>query len=71
MLNIEAMIKRETDNAVRLCCGKKRCPVITDLGNGMVRITDDFGKEVEITKEEAKLVSDGVRTLDGEKLILG
>jgi len=71
MLNIEAMIKRETDNTVRLCCGKKGCPVITDLGNGMVRITDDFGKEVEITKEEAKLVSDGVRTLDGEKLILG
>lgn len=65
------MIKRETDNTVRLCCGKKGCPVITDLGNGMVRITDDFGKEVEITKEEAKLVSDGVRTLDGEKLILG
>ena len=65
------MIKRETVNTVRLCCGKKGCPVITDLGNGMVRITDDFGKEVEITKEEAKLVSDGVRTLDGEKLILG
>jgi hypothetical protein len=65
------MIKRESENMVRLCCGKLNCPTITDLGNGMVRITDDFGKDVEITKEEAKLVSDGVKTLDGEKLILG
>ena len=65
------MIKRENMNTVRLCCGKAGCPTIQDLGNGMVRITDDFGKEVEITKEEAKLVSDGVKTLDGEKLILG
>lgn len=65
------MIKRESSNMVRLCCGKKGCPTIIDLGNGMVRITDDFGKEVEMTKEEAKLVSDGVKTLDGEKLILG
>ncbi|MBF0207897.1 MAG: hypothetical protein HQK53_13520 [Oligoflexia bacterium] len=65
------MIKRENATTVRLCCGKKGCPTVIDLGNGMVKITDDFGKEVEMTKEEAKLVSDGVRTLDGEKLILG
>lgn len=65
------MIKRDNSTTVRLCCGKKGCPTIQDLGNGMVRITDDFGKEVEMTKEEARLVSDGVRTLDGEKLILG
>ena len=65
------MIIRENENTVRLCCGKRGCPTVIDLGNGMVKITDDFGKEVEMTKEEAKLVSDGVKTLDGEKLILG
>jgi hypothetical protein len=56
---------------VRLCCGKKGCPTIEDLGNGMVRITDDFGKDVTMTKEEAEIVSDGVKVLNGEKLILG
>lgn len=65
------MIKRENASTVRLCCGKKGCPTVQDLGNGMVRITDDFGKEVEMTKEEAALVSDGVKVLNGEKLILG
>lgn len=65
------MIKRENKNTVRLCCGKKGCPTIEDLGNGMVRITDDFGKDVTMTKEEAAIVSDGVKVLNGEKLILG
>jgi hypothetical protein len=65
------MIKRENATTVRLCCGKQNCPTIEDLGNGMIKITDDYGKEVEMTKEEAKQVSNGVRTLDGEKLILG
>jgi hypothetical protein len=65
------MIIRDSHDTVRLCCNKKGCPTIQDIGNGMVRITDDYGKEVEMTKEEAKLVSDGVKTLDGEKLILG
>ena len=65
------MIKIENTTTVRLCCGKKGCPTIEDLGNGLVKIVDDYGKEVTMTKEEAKLVSDGVKVLEGEKLILG
>lgn len=65
------MIIRDNASTVRLCCNKLGCPTITDIGNGMVKITDDNGKEVEMTKEEAKLVSDGVRTLDGERILLG
>lgn len=68
------MIKRESENSVRLCCGKRGCPVVEDLGNGKVKITDDYGKEVIMSKEEAKLVSDGVKVLEGGgdgKLILG
>ena len=66
-------IVRINDNSVRLCCsGKKGCPVMTDVGNGMVEITDDFGNKITVKKEEALLLSDGAKTLIGEKqLILG
>lgn len=65
------MIKRESDNTVRLCCNKKGCPTITDLGNGNVQITDDDGNKIIVSKEEAKLITDGVNTLDGQDLLLG
>lgn len=65
------MIKRESNNTVRLCCGKKGCPTVTDLGNGLVEITDDNGNKIVVKAEEAALISDGVKTLNGEKLILG
>lgn len=65
------MIKRLTENSVKMCCGKKGCPVMTDLGNGNVEITDDDGNKIIIKKDEAKLISDGVRTLNNESLLLG
>jgi len=65
------MIIRESLNSVRLCCGKRGCPVVTDLGDGMVEITDDDGNKIKVKKEEAQLISDGVKTLNGEKLLLG
>lgn len=65
------MIKRLNDNTVKLCCSGKGCPTVTDLGNGMVEITDDNGNKVVMKKEEAALISDGVTTLDKEKLLLG
>tara|TARA_B110000495_G_C22988172_1_gene581597 strand:- start:229 stop:438 length:210 start_codon:yes stop_codon:yes gene_type:complete len=64
-------IIRESDKTVRLCCGKKGCPTVTDVGEGMVEITDDDGNKIVVKKEEAELISDGVRTLDGKKLICG
>jgi F0F1-type ATP synthase epsilon subunit len=65
------MIIRENKNTVRLCCGKKGCPTVTTLENGMVEITDDNGNKIIVKAEEAALISDGVKTLSGEKLILG
>lgn len=65
------MIKRESQSTVRLCCNNKGCPTVTDLGDGTVKITDDDGNTVIMKKEEAALISDGVKTLDGQKLILG
>jgi hypothetical protein len=64
------MIKRESANSVRLCCGKKGCPVITDLGDGTVSITEN-GSTIIIKKEEAALISDGVKVLEGNQILLG
>jgi hypothetical protein len=37
----------------------------------MVEITDDLGNKIIVKKEEALLISDGVKTIDSQKLILG
>jgi hypothetical protein len=65
------MIKKISDNSVKLCCNGNGCPVVTDIGEGLVEITDDNGNKIVVKKEEARLISDGVKTLDGENLILG
>jgi hypothetical protein len=66
------MIKVLTNNSVKLCCKQKQgCPVVTELTDGMVEITDDFGNKIIVRKEEALLISDGVKTIDDQKLILG
>lgn len=65
------MIIRESEKMVRLCCNKRGCPTVEDLGDGTVRITDDYGNKIVVKKEEALLLSDGVKTLNGEKLLLG
>jgi len=65
------MIKILNNNSVKLCCKGKSCPVVTELTDGMVEITDDFGNKIIVRKEEALLISDGVKTIDDQKLILG
>lgn len=65
------MIKILKDNSVQLCCKGKKCPVVTELADGMVEILDDYGNRVVVRKEEALLISDGVKTIDEQKLILG
>jgi hypothetical protein len=65
------MIYKVNDNSVRLCCKKVGCPVVTELADGMIEIVDDDGNRVVVKKEEALLISDGVKTIDAQKLILG
>jgi hypothetical protein len=65
------MIKILNDKSVQLCCGAQNCPIVTELSNGLVEITDDDGNKIVVKKEEALLISDGVKTLDDKKLILG
>lgn len=65
------MIKRESANSVRLCCNQKNCPVVSKEEDGYVTITDDFGATIKIKTEEAELISDGVKVLNGQKVICG
>ncbi len=58
------MYKREPNNTIRICCGKKGCPTVTDLGNGTVLIKGDDGGETVMTAEEAKALSKGVQILE-------
>lgn len=65
------MIKVLSNNSVKLCCKGLGCPVVKELSDGMVEITDDNGNKIVVKKEEALLISDGVKTIDNQKLILG
>ena len=65
------MIKQLSENSVKLCCKGKGCPIVTELADGRVEITDDDGNKIIVKKEEALLISDGVKTIDSQKLILG
>lgn len=65
------MIKRINDNSVKLCCNGSGCPQVTDIGDGMVEIIDDDGNKIVVKREEAELISDGVKSINDQKLILG
>jgi hypothetical protein len=55
------------NNQVILCCGGKKCPILSDLENGMIKIEDDFGGSITIKKEQALLVNDAVNKLSHKK----
>lgn len=40
---------------------------MTDLGNGMVRITDDNGNSIIIEKDQAALIKDGINLMQNSK----
>lgn len=66
------MIKILSKNSIKVCCsGKDCCPIVTELPDGKIKITDDDGNSVIVNKNEAALISDGVRIIDEQKLILG
>lgn len=65
-------VKKVNDSTVKLCCGGRGCPELTDLGNGMFQLTDDNGNKVILKKEELNLIGDAVKVVSkDEKLILG
>lgn len=56
------------NNTVVLCCGaNKKCPVVEQQGNGMVKITDDYGHSILVKKEELEMVPDALKHFDSKK----
>lgn len=51
-------------------CGRgegKCCPVMERFDDYRVKITDDFGGYIIITKEQARLVADGLNLIEESK----
>ena len=66
------MIKKQTENSVKICCGKQGCPVVEKIDEDHYKVTDDEGNTIIVKKEELKLMGDAVATIDGdEKLLCG
>ena len=49
-----------SNGEVLLCCGGKGCPVLRKDQSDRVKIKDDFGNEIDISLEEAKLIAEAV-----------
>lgn len=59
-------LKLNPNGTVSLCARKTCCPIMEDLGNGKVRITDDEGNSIIIDKAQASLINDGLAVLGGQ-----
>lgn len=68
-MNIEKRELRINPNgSITLCGGgKKCCPVMSNIDENTVEIIDDYGNKVILNKEQAKLISSGIKILDEGK----
>ena len=64
------ILKLNPNGTVTLCARKTCCPIMEDVGNGMVKITDDNGASIIISKEQAALVGAGLDALNEQNLEL-
>ena len=64
------MIKRLTENSVKVCCGRQGCPVIEKIDVDHYKVTDDDGNTIVVKKEELKLMGDAVNAIDGDQQLL-
>lgn len=56
----------EVNQSVILCCGSKRCPVVSVDGENIM-IKDDFGQIVTMSKQQAGMISEALRLLEAKK----
>jgi hypothetical protein len=62
----QEFIRRNANGSVTLC-GRgdgKCCPTMQIIDENRVKITDDYGNSIIVTKEEAALMSGGMTMLD-------
>lgn len=60
------ILKLNPNGSVTLCARKTCCPVMEEIDNNKVRITDDDGNSIIISKEQANLIGDGVKVLESK-----
>lgn len=61
------ILKLNPNGTVTLCARKTCCPVMQDLGNGKIKITDDDGNSIVIEQSQAELIGDGLKVINGSK----
>ncbi len=64
------MIKKEKENMVRVCCGRKGCPTVEKLDEENYKVTDDDGNSIIVKKEELSLMGDAVQTINEDQQLL-
>tara|TARA_R100001509_G_scaffold161430_1_gene130667 strand:+ start:511 stop:711 length:201 start_codon:yes stop_codon:yes gene_type:complete len=64
------MIKKLTENSVKVCCGRTGCPVIEKIDEEHYKVTDDDGNTIVVKKEELKLMGDAVNAIDGDQQLI-
>ena len=64
------MIKRLTENSVKVCCGSTGCPVVEKIDEDHYKVTDDEGNTIIVKADELKLMGDAVNVIDGEEELL-
>lgn len=57
------MIKRLSENSIKLCCNRKGCPVVEKGVDDKFTILDDYNNVVILTKEEILAVSEAAQQL--------
>ena len=55
-------MERLNDNSIVLCCGSRRCPILSVDGD-KVTITDDYDQKVEMQLDQAKLIAEALEEL--------
>ncbi len=64
------MIKKIEENKVKVCCGKKGCPVVEKIDEDTYKVTDDDGNSIVVKKEELSLMGDAVQTINEDQQLL-
>tara|TARA_A100001011_G_C14285307_1_gene833366 strand:- start:8 stop:205 length:198 start_codon:yes stop_codon:yes gene_type:complete len=61
-------ILKVVNDKVTLCCGRdKSCPQVSFNEDNQVTIVDDYGNEVVMEKDQAKLIDQALKELEKSK----
>tara|TARA_B100001939_G_C16628644_1_gene482445 strand:- start:350 stop:529 length:180 start_codon:yes stop_codon:yes gene_type:complete len=58
------MILKQTEDGIVLCCGRGRCPVLKEVDEDHITITDDNGDSIFVRKDQASLITKAIKLLD-------